>query len=361
MNMSGAAETKDTSPAGGPPPISVGVINYNGREIVGRTLESIFASDYPDIEVVMVDDCSTDDSVAFVRERFPEVRVCPQPRNMGLNAGRNRAMAEVGRDIVFITDNDVEFEPDALRLLVEAMTADPQVGMATPMILDSEDKNRIYSNGASLHYACFAIIPHRYVPVPPDMDWRPRVTVVGSGGMMLLRREANDALGGFDEDFNHGYTEGEYSLRMTASGWKVVQVPMAKLYHIERSRRNPKKLRFQIRSRWDLILKTYSARTLVLIGPALFMFELSQIFFLLAKGALGEWLRGVGAVVGSFGRIMAKRRAFMKIKKRRDGELLTSGEIYMFPHRMGGGPLTLVKRAFEGALNAYWRLVRPLL
>jgi len=74
-----------------------------------------------------------------------------------------------------------------------------------------------------------------------------------------------------------------------------------------------------------------------------------------------EWLRGVGAVVGSFGRIMAKRRAFMKIKKRRDGELLTSGEIYMFPHRMGGGPLTLVKRAFEGALNAYWRLVRPLL
>ncbi len=343
------------------PPISIGVINYNGRKIIKRTLDSIFNSDYPDMEVVVVDDCSTDGSADFVREEFPEVRVVTQPRNMGLNAGRNRAMAEVTRDFVFITDNDIELAPATLRILMEIMTADDDVGIVTPMVCDSEDKEQIYSNGADLHYVCFAIILMRYRKIPPDLDWEPRAMVVGSGGMMMIRKSANDALGGFDEDFNHGYTEGEYSLRMTASGRKVIQAPRARIFHIERSVRDPKKLRFQLRSRWDLILKAYSLKTIILISPALLFFELGQFGFLLIKGSAGEWFRGAGLVLGGFGRIMEKRKKFMAIKKSGDGDMLTSGEIYMFPHRMGGKTMMLLKSLFEKLLDGYWRMVRPLL
>jgi GT2 family glycosyltransferase len=178
---------------------------------------------------------------------------------------------------------------------------------------------------------------------------------------MMVKRDAALALGGFDEDFFFGYDDGEFTYRVSASGGNVAQVPAARIYHIEKPGRNPKRLRHQIRGRWTLILKAYTTRSLILLAPPLFLFELAQIAFLALKGQAGEWFAGVRMTLGARGSIIKKRRAVMASKKRPDNQLLSAGEIYMFPSMVGGGLMAALKRVLETALDLYWRIVSPLL
>jgi len=343
------------------PQISVGVINYNGREVIEETLRSIFESDYKDIDVLVVDDGSTDDGLDIVREKFPTVRVFEQPRNMGPNAARNRVIKEARNEIVFVSDNDITLAPDCLGRLVDVIMSDNSIGVATPMVLDAERRDMIYSNGVGLHFTCFGVIPDRHTPVTPGMDLSPRPSVCGSGGIMMTRKSVAEAFGGFDEDFIFGYDDGEYTFRVTAAGRKVMQVPAARIYHIEKPGRRSDRLRYQIRGRWDLILKTYSLKTLVLLSPALALFELANFLFLALKGLAGEWLRGVWMVISGLGGILRKRKTVMSMKRVSDAQLLSGGEIYMFPSHMGGGLIPALKNVFEKFLNLYWAAVRPFL
>lgn len=342
-------------------PISAGVINYNGRECVADTIRSILDNGHPVPDVIVVDDCSTDDSVEMVRRQFPSVRVFVQPKNMGPNAARNRILRESRHDIVFITDNDVTLARDCLGLLVDSLVSKEGAGAATPMVLDSVERDKIYSNGAGLHFACFGVIPLRHERIPEGLDMEPRPSVCGSGGIMLVDKGAALAVGGFDEDFFFGYDDGEFTYRITASGRCVMQVPRARIYHIEKPGRRTDRLRFQIRGRWDFILKNYASGTLVLLAPALFVFEIANISFLASKGLFGEWTKALGMIVGNMGHIMKKRSVTQSMKKRPDRELLASGEIYMFPSRLGGGFVPMMKKIFESGLDAYFALIRPFL
>jgi len=343
------------------PPVSVGIINYNGAGLLERTIDSIYGSDYPLIEILMVDDRSTDESVALVKEKYPDMPVYEQEKNMGPNAARNRILKSAKNRIVLVSDNDVSLSKDCLKLLVETMTADSSIGVTTPMVLDANDKQKIYSNGASLHYVCFGIVPLRHTHIPPNLDFSPKRSVCGSGGIMLIRKSSAEAIGGFDEDFLFGYDDGEFTYRISASGMKVMQVPKAKIYHIEKKGRPKNILRRQIRGRWNLILKAYSLRSLVLLSPALLLFEFAQFCFLALKGSAGEWLKGMGLVKADFGKIALKRRKVILAKKTPDNELLDSGEIYMFSERLGGGVMASLKYIMEKLLSGYWLIVKPWL
>ncbi|MDH5638614.1 MAG: glycosyltransferase family 2 protein [Nitrospinota bacterium] len=343
-------------------PITVGVINYNGADIIENTLRSMYDSDYEGaLEVVVVDDCSTDRSPAIIRDKFPDVRLFIQPANSGPNAARNRILAEASHPFVFVSDNDVELAPDCLSLLVERLTADQETAVATPMVLDFHQRDQVYSNGAGLHYVCFGIIGLRHEKIPEGLSMAPFTSICGSGGIMMVKRDAALGIGGFDEDFIFGYDDGEFTYRISASGRRVEQVPAARIYHLEKPGRNPKRLRYQIRGRWILILKAYSTRSLILLAPALLMFEAAQVAFLTMKGQVGEWFAGVGMVIGSRSAIMEKRRAVMAVKKTPDNKLLAPGEIFMFPSRVGGGAIKAAKAAMEMGLNVYWKIVEPLL
>ncbi len=178
---------------------------------------------------------------------------------------------------------------------------------------------------------------------------------------MLIRKSVARNVGWLDEDFYFGYDDGEFTYRVTLAGYSVMQVPMAKVYHLEKAGRRTDILRYQIRGRADFILKTYSTRSLLLLSPALALFELLLFLFLASKGSGAEWFRGMSLVMKNFGHIMDKRKTVQKLKKRSDKELLTTGEILMAPGKRPGGVMLKVKRVVELFLDSYWRLVQPLL
>ncbi|HJM82496.1 MAG TPA: glycosyltransferase family 2 protein [Nitrospinota bacterium] len=343
------------------PLISVGVINYNGGETLANTVRSILSSNYPEeLEVLVVDDGSKDNSLELLMAEFPQVVVHRQPKNMGPNAARNVVLNKSSHDIILVTDNDVEFAPNCLSLLAEEIVSNPMCAVTTPMILDFYKRDQVYSNGAELHFVCFGVL-QRHHTLPPNADFRPRPTVCGSGGIMLVKKQAALAIGGFDENFTFGYDDGEFTYRITLAGYDVIQVPSSRIYHIEKDSRDPKKLRFQVSGRWNLILKTYALRSLVFLTPALLLFEISQVVFLLLKRSFGEWTSGWKLVLGNWNGLMTKRRKTMLQKKRADKDTLCAGEIFIFPSRTNGKMLLKIKKVIEIFLNCYWTLVRPLL
>ncbi len=342
------------------PPLSVGIINYNGGDVVLNTIRALMAADYAGaVEIVVTDDRSTDGSPARIAEAFPAVRLFIQERNSGPNAARNRCVREAENDLVFVTDNDVEVAPDTLALLVDQLTARPEVAVASPMVLDFNERDKIYSNGSALHYVGFGLIDDRYVRLSDAIDTTPRRTVCGSGGIFLTRKSVALELNGFDEHFIFGYDDGEFTYRVSAAGYDVIHCPAAHVYHIEKPGRNLARRRYQIKGRLSLMAKCYATRTWILLSPPLLAFELALVALMIVKGTFGEWTKGVALVWGERESLMARRRKVIAAKKTPDNRLLDAREIFMFGDV--GGLMGVAKGVMETALSLYWKLVSPLL
>jgi GT2 family glycosyltransferase len=120
------------------PAVGIAIVNRDRRELLLRCLDSLAALDWPKeaLEVVVVDNASSDGSAEAVRQRHPEVRVVEEDRNLGFAGGANRAVGELQHvDYVALLNNDTVVAPDWLRPLVEALDSDPGLGGAAPKVL----------------------------------------------------------------------------------------------------------------------------------------------------------------------------------------------------------------------------------
>ena len=110
------------------PRVSVLILTWNGLDLLRQCLPSVAASSYPNLEVVVVDNGSTDGSTEWVRERFPEVRVIRHAENLSFCRGYNRAIPEATGDYLVLLNNDVEVPPGWLEPLVDRMEREPDLG-----------------------------------------------------------------------------------------------------------------------------------------------------------------------------------------------------------------------------------------
>jgi GT2 family glycosyltransferase len=211
------------------------VLNWNGREPVLRTIAALYRSDYALQDVLMVDNGSTDGSVAAVRSTFPTVEILAQERNLGASEGRNvgirRAMA-TGVDFIVNIDNDIEVRPDTVSELVRVAQERPDVGIVGTMMYFKDDPSRIQNVGARI---CFRQNVH--VPI----GWRQRdqgqfvrpieVDMVGSGAM-LTRRAVFEQVGYFDAGYlGCQLDDTDFCMKVRRAGWKIVCQPRAKIVH----------------------------------------------------------------------------------------------------------------------------------
>ena len=119
------------------PTVAVAILNYNGRRLLDVVLPSLAAQIYRDFETVVVDDCSTDDSVAYLHEQHPEVRVVGTgPTNVGVAAALNIAVRSARSELVALLNNDIELDPDWLGELVAALERYPEASSASCKLLN---------------------------------------------------------------------------------------------------------------------------------------------------------------------------------------------------------------------------------
>jgi hypothetical protein len=335
--------------------ITVGIVNFNGLATLPETLASVRALDYPAVELIVADACSTDGSLEWLRRYHPDVRCVSTGANRGPAGARNLVLREARTRLALILDNDVVLEPDSLSRLVAARERVPEAAVVHLEIKDRADPQaQTHYNGGWIHYLCVHI-PRSYAngDRPPYEIFD---TVSGAG--ILVDREAAARVGGFDEDFEFGWEDGDFTVRLTLAGYLCLNVPGAVGYHSSKPRGLSRAF-YQVRNRWFFILKLYSWRTVLLAAPMLVFFEASQAVWLTAKGAAGDYWRGNAAVLRALPRVLRKRRAFQRLKAKRDRDWLRSGDLYVPDALLGDGAGRILKEAYRGMFALYWRAIRP--
>ncbi len=216
------------------PLVWVVIPTWNRCDDLHITLQSVQVLDYPDCHVLVVDNGSTDGTLAMLQAQFPEVQVLALGENRGSaaasNAGFEQALA-AGAAYVLRLDSDVQLAPDYVTQLVQVAEARPHLGILTGKIYYFNDPQRIWSAGArQKRWDLGAVDLGRGQLDGPDHDQEQEIDYAWSTGMLLSRR-ALELTGGFDPAFFVYYEEPDLCLRLREAGLQVWYVPAARMWH----------------------------------------------------------------------------------------------------------------------------------
>ena len=214
------------------PLVSIIIVNWNGVKFLKDCLGSVNARSLRYIEVIFVDNGSTDGSVVFVKENFPEVVVIENTENTGFAAGNNSGINVAKGKYILTLNNDIVAEKNFIERLVAAAEASGEkAGMWAPKILSLARPDIIDSVGGLLvSRDCLAKGRGRNETDAGQYDTAGEV-FIPSACAALYRKKMLDDIGFFDEDFFAYCEDTDLGLRARLSGWETVSVPSAVIYH----------------------------------------------------------------------------------------------------------------------------------
>lgn len=212
--------------------LTIIVLNYNGERYLDDCFASLKALDYPAdrLEFMMVDNGSSDDSLEFMRDRYPDVRVVRSETNVGFAAGNNLGAREATGEHVIFLNNDMRVTPEFARALVSALDPDEKLVCAAAKIL-SWDGKCIDFAGSAGHFAGYAYQVGVGDPVSSAESMEQKQILFPCGGAMIVDRQVFLDVGGFDEDFFFYYEDFDLGWRLWVLGYQVLFVPDAVAYH----------------------------------------------------------------------------------------------------------------------------------
>ncbi len=349
--------------------VSLCIVNYNGLRHLERTLPAVAAIAHEFVDVLLVDNASTDASVAFARANFPDLRIVQLARNDGPGAARNAGLDAARTDLVLFIDNDVVPEPGCAAKLAAALAADPRAAVAAPRILYAHRPEVVQYDGADNHYLGLMILHHQDQPLAMASDRRVRAVdgVVSAAFMVARSRLAGER---FDPAFFIYVEDHDFGLRLRLTGARILSVPDALCLHGDGSdglsvravgNYTRKRAYLLIRNRWLLLLKNYSGRTLFVLAPALLVFEAAQLALATKKGWLAEWWSALRWILAHRREILAERARIQARRRIADRELLRGGPV-PFRAELTTSPFErLARRLLDGFAIAYWRVAAVLL
>jgi GT2 family glycosyltransferase len=210
-------------------PIDVVIPTYNRADLLLDCLEHLERQVEPHTAIV-VDNGSSDRTVALVRERFANVRLVELPENLGFGPAINRALASAEGEILVLINNDVNVQPGFLSALAEPLRRDPRVGSVAGVLLQpggaTIDAAGVVIDGGLGGYAYMGGAPVEALGSPAAGLMAP------CGGAAAYRREAFDAVGAFDPEIFAYCEDVDLGLRLLAAGWACALAPDARAIHL---------------------------------------------------------------------------------------------------------------------------------
>jgi hypothetical protein len=293
------------------PRLTVAITNYNGRALLETMLESLARQSFLDFATVVVDDASSDNSVAYLCERWPAVEIVQLPVRGGVTAAMNAALARPRSELVALFNNDIELEPDCLRELVAALDADPGAGSATPKMRDHSDRRVIDGAGDLLSWRGGG--RRRGHGERDAGQYDVAVEIFGPcGGAAMYRRTVLDAVGGFDEAYYAYYEDIDWAFRAQLAGHRCRYVPTAVLYHRGSATLGRGMTAFNSYHLWRnpiwLIAKCYPARSLLRHAPQIVRGQLGNLYVAVRGRKVGVWLRAMRDALRGMPGAVRKRR-----------------------------------------------------
>lgn len=212
-----------------PPSVTVVVVTWQGRHLLGPCLESLRRQSLAH-RVLLVDNASTDGTADFVAREHPEVDVLDTGANLGFAGGAEAGLARVTTPYVALLNNDATAEPTWLAALLSSAEAHPEAGAVTSRMVLAHAPGTLNNTGVVLLRTGYGTDRDYGAPV----DARPAADEVFgfSGGAALLRTEAVRAVGGFPARYFLYYEDTDLSWRLRRAGWRVRYEPTAVVTHL---------------------------------------------------------------------------------------------------------------------------------
>lgn len=220
------------------PHVAIVILNWNGRRFLEQFLPGVLASGYPNQEVIVADNGSTDDSVSFLQQSYPAVRLMMLGRNYGFAKGYNEALKQVAADYYVILNSDVEVVPGWLQPMVNLLERDPTIAACQPKLLTYHNRKLFeYAGGAGgwLDKYGYPFAKGRIFDVYEEdhgqYDHQEPI-FWASGAALFIRAGIFHQLKGFDEYFFAHQEEIDLCWRIQLAGYQVYSCPSSVVYHV---------------------------------------------------------------------------------------------------------------------------------
>ena len=218
--------------------VAVVILNWNGKIFLEKFLPSVLASTYEHMQVVVADNASTDDSVAFVKETYPAITVIVNEENRGFAAGYNWALENVKSDYFVLLNSDVEVSPGWLQPMIALLESDKNIAACQPKILWQGDHKTLEYAGAaggwidSLGYPFARGRVFEHCEEDRGQYDEAATCFWASGAALCIRANLYKEMNGFDPYFFAHQEEIDLCWRLQRAGYKIFAVPQSVVYHV---------------------------------------------------------------------------------------------------------------------------------
>lgn len=316
----------------GLPLVAVVILNWNGVKYLQQFLPALLAGGYANKKIIVADNGSTDDSVAFLRQHFPMVELLCSPVNEGFAKGYNTALKKVQADYYILLNSDVEVTPGWIEPIIALLESDSSIAACQPKIRAFHDRQHFEYAGASGGWLDEFGYPFSrgrifdFTEADHGQYDRAEPCFWASGAALFIRAELYHAVGGLDEYFFAHQEEIDLCWRLQLAGYKIYAEPKSVVYHIGGGtlpKENNLKVFLNFRNNLIMLAKNLT------IGEALW-----KIPMRMALDAIAAWKGLVGGSGGYFIAISKAHVYFMMwlimFKKRSVFPAVKQGKLHGF-------------------------------
>lgn len=220
------------------PSVAVVILNWNGKTLLEQFLPSVVKSVYPNLQLIVGDNASTDDSIAFIKSNYPQIRTIENDKNYGFAEGYRKILSQVNADYFVLLNSDVEVPANWIQPVIDLMQTDAKIAVAQPKIKWQKDKAQFEYAGAAGGYLDLHGFPfcrgrlfdtvetdHGQYNDPQEIFW-------ASGAALFIKSAQWNEVGGLDPDFFAHMEEIDLCWRLKNLGYKIMYCPDAEVYHV---------------------------------------------------------------------------------------------------------------------------------
>lgn len=289
------------------PKVAVVILNWNGVNYLETFLPSVMATTYANAEIVVADNGSTDESVTFVQQHYPSIRVIALKQNLGFTSGYNAALKQVEADYYVLLNSDVEVQPGWIEPMVQLCTRDTRIAACQPKLLAYADKSMFEYAGAAggwLDKYGYPFAKGRIFDICEEdngqyNDESPIFWACGAA--LFIRASVFHEAGGFDPYFFAHQEEIDLCWRVQLLGHLIYSCPGSVVYHVGGGtlpRGNSKKTYLNFRNNRIMMSKNLPLSTKLWIMPLRNLLDVASAFKGLLAGDGGYFVAIVRAHLG---------------------------------------------------------------
>lgn len=299
---------------------AVVILNYNGEKLLQKFLPSVIQHS-SQAEIIIADNNSSDSSVFFIQQSFPEVRVIRLDQNYGFCGGYNRALNQVEADYYVLLNSDVEVTTDWLTPMIRLLDEHPTIAVVQPKVLSYHNKNKFEHAGAAggfidaLGYPFCRGRVFDFVEDDRGQYNDEREIFWATGACLMIRAAVFKKFGGFDDDFFAHMEEIDLCWKLHRAGQKVFYSGMSTIYHVGAGTldyRSPKKIYLNFKNGLSLLIKHLRTGELFYKLPLRILLDWVAAFKFLLQGQpqnFGAVIRAHYNFLLDLNRDLIKRRA----------------------------------------------------